>query len=166
MENRNVLVKNMYDSQVGVFDIATGVRLNWRKRGQSLPIAFETLKQLLYNDGFMRMLEQGILYIEDMAVKKELALEPQEATQPTNLIALTELQMQNLLTKAPVDVFKREISQLPDTQIDNIIDYAIIHKLVNAEKCQILKNVTGRDILTTISTMQQTEEAEKREREK
>lgn len=57
MENKMVLVKNNYDSQVGVVDPFTGLKLRWMKRGQSLPIAFDTLKQLVYQDGFKRMLE-------------------------------------------------------------------------------------------------------------
>lgn len=163
MENKMVLVKNNYDSQVGVVDPFTSLKLRWMKRGQSLPIAFDTLKQLVYQDGFKRMLEQGILYIEDMEIKKALALEPDEATKPTNLISLSELEIKNLLTKAPIDVFKRELSRLPDTQIDSIIDYAIKNEIVNVEKCKVLKDITHRDIMVAISNIQNMEDLEKKE---
>lgn len=162
MEKRMVMVKNNYDSQVGVIDPFTGMKLRWQKRGQTLPIAFETMQQLVYQDGFRRMLDQGILYIESMKDKKDLALEPEEATQPTNLISLTDVQIKNLLVNVPIDVFKRELSKLPDTQIDNIIDYAISNQVIDAAKCKILKEVTGRDILAIISRIQDMEAAQKK----
>lgn len=166
MERRMVMVKNNYDSQVGVIDPLTGMKMRWQKRGQSLPIPFETLQQLVYQDGFRRMLDQGILYIESMQDKKDLALEPQEAEKPTNLISLSEIQIKNFLTTMPIDVCKRELSKLPDTQIDNIIDYAISHEILDAAKCKLLKEVTGRDILAIVSRKQEMEAAEKREQEK
>lgn len=98
-----------------------------------------------------------------MEVKKALALEPDEATKPTNLISLSELEINNLLTKAPIDVFKRELSRLPDTQIDSIIDYAIKNEIVNVEKCKVLKDITHRDIMVAISNIQNMKDLEKKE---
>ena len=161
---RMVIVTNMVDSRVGIADPSTGIRRRWEKRGQSLPIPFDALQNLLWQDGVRRMFTEGILYIQNMEDKKELGLEPQEATEPTNLIALSQLQMKELLTVKPISVFKVEISKLPDTQIDNLIDYAISERIVNAEKCAILKQVTGRDIIKAVARQQEIEEEEKQER--
>jgi hypothetical protein len=35
------------------------------------------------------MLDSGVLYIQDMQIKKDLGLEPQEATAPVNIKALS-----------------------------------------------------------------------------
>ena len=164
MAERMVLVKNMVDSRLGVADATTGIKRRWERRGQTIPIPFEAMTQLLWQDGFRRMIDQGLLYIENMKDKQDLGLEPQEATTPTNIIALTPTQMEDMLKKKPVDVFKKELSRLPDAQIDNLIDYAISNKIVDSAKCTILKQVTGRDILKAISRKEEIEAEERAEK--
>jgi hypothetical protein len=110
------------------------------------------------------MIDNGILYIDDLQTKKDLGLEPEDATEPTNIIALTELQMENLLKNTPLTVFKKEISQLKDTQIDNLIDYAIEKKIVDTDKCSLLKQITKRDILLAISRKEDMEALERAEK--
>ena len=161
---RMVMVTNMMDSRVGISDPSTGLRRRWEKRGQTLPIPFDALQNVLWQDGVRRMFTDGILYIKNMEDKKALGLEPQEAEGPTNIIALDDVQMRELLTVKPIAVFKKEISQLPDVQIDNLIDFAISNKIINAEKCSILKQVTGRDIIAAVGRQQQIEEEEKAEK--
>lgn len=151
MENRMVLVKSMVDAQLGITDPAFGIKRRWQKRGQTIPINFDILQQLLYQDGVSNMFRQGLLYIENMKDKQDLGLEPMEATKPTNIIALTPAQMTSLLKEKPISVFKQEIAKLPDAQIDNLIDFAIEKKIVDTGKCSVLKEVTGRDILAAIS---------------
>jgi len=60
------------------------------------------------------MFKQGLLYIDNMKDKQDLGLEPLEATEPTNIIALSPKQMEEMLTVKPIAVFKRELSKLPD----------------------------------------------------
>jgi hypothetical protein len=166
MGERMVLVKNMIDSRVGVSDPTTGIRRRWEKRGQTVPIPYSAMEQLLWQDGFRRMIDQGYLYIESMKDKQDLGLEPIEATQPTNIIALSPVQMSDMLRNKPIDVFKRELSGLPDAQIDNLIDYAISQKIMDSQKCSILKQVTGRDIIKAISRKEEIESEEKAEKER
>lgn len=159
-----VKVTSMVDAQLGITDPSYGIKRRWQKRGQSLPIPFDVLEQLLYSDGVANMFKQGLLYIDNMKDKQDLGLEPLEATEPTNIIALNAKQIEELLTVKPIDVFKKEVSNLPDAQIDNVIDYAVEHKIVNAEKCAILKEVTNRDIIAMIkrrADMEAEETAEK-----
>ena len=85
---RMVKVTSMIDAQVGITDLSVGVKRRWQKRGQSLPIPFDQLQILLYNDGVANMFRQGMLYIDNMKDKQDLGLEPMEATEPTNIIAL------------------------------------------------------------------------------
>lgn len=160
---RMVILKNMVDAQISVKDPSVGINRKWQRRGQSLPIPYEQVEQLLWTDGFRRMIDQGVLYIENMKDKQDLGLEPMEATKPENIIALSEQQIKSLLTETPITVFKKEISQLPDTQIDSVIDYAINHEIVDSVKCQILKDVTKRDILGAISRKHKAEEEDKLE---
>ena len=147
---RMVKVTSMIDAQVGITDLSVGVKRRWQKRGQSLPIPFDQLQILLYNDGVANMFRQGMLYIDNMKDKQDLGLEPMEATEPTNIIALNATQMRELLNNKPIS-----LSKLPDAQIDNLIDFAISEKIVNVDKCAILKEITGRDILKAIRTQEE-----------
>ena len=62
---RMVKVTNMVDAQVGITDLSVGIKRRWQKRGQSLPIPFDQLQILLYNDGVANMFNQGMLYIDN-----------------------------------------------------------------------------------------------------
>lgn len=166
MAIRMVKVTNMVNSMVSVKDVAYNVNRRWNKRGQTLPIPYEAVEGLLWQDGFRRMIESGILYIADMKDKQDLGLEPLEAKEPVNIIALTEIQMKNLLTSTPLTVFKKEVQALPKVQVDNLIEYAIQNKLTNSEKCSFLKALTKKDILAAISAKEDDERQEARERAK
>ncbi len=146
-----VMLKNMVDSMVSVRKPEYGVNRRWNRRGQTVGLPKDVVEQLLWDGGFRRMIDSGILYIEDLEMKKELGLEPEEATSPVNIIALSEADMERLLKKTSLAKFKKELANLPDTQIDNLIDYAIANKIAEADKCSYLKKVTKRDILLAIS---------------
>ena len=51
------------------------------------------------------MIDSGMLYIEDMAVKKELGLEPEDAKEPVNIIVLSDKEMRHYITM-PLAQFK------------------------------------------------------------
>ena len=161
---RMVMVKNMIESQLSIpFGM---VKYRWLKRGQVVPMPFEALQQLLWNEGVKVMFTSGMLYIDSMEDKKALGLESADATQPELLIALNEQQIEEMLKTLPIDVFKKKLSTLPDAQIDNLIDYAIEKNIIDYNKCAILKEITGRDIMAGIQRKADIEAEEKREKEK
>lgn len=165
MAERMVALKSTVRGTVVIKKPEYGVNRKWLKRGQTQIIPFDLLSQLLYDNGVRRMIDSGILYIEDMQTKKDLGLEPAEATQPTNIIAVTEESMKKLWTTTSINVFKREVSKMPAIQVDNLVEYAIETETIDAEKCRFLKEVTGKDILRIIARNQEIEEEERRERE-
>ena len=66
--------------------------LNFRReliaRGSSFTVDSELLQEMMYDYGFRYMIESGMLYIDDLQVKKDLGLEPEDATEPVNKINL------------------------------------------------------------------------------
>ena len=92
-----------------------------------------------------------MLYIPDMQDKIDLDLEPADATEPQNIIVLTDKQIENLLNNVPFVAFKKELEELSSTQIREIANYAIIHEIANVEKVNYLKSLTDVDILKAIS---------------
>lgn len=153
MENRQVLLKNMMDAVVSVVKPDYGIRRKWNKRNQVMALPFDIVEQLLWDRGFRNLIDSGILYIEDMQTKIDLGLEPEGADQPVNIRSLNDQDMQNIWN-APIAVFKKEIEELPQIQIDNLVEYAIAHDIADAAKCGHIKQLTGKDILKAISNKQ------------
>lgn len=161
MAERMVVLKNMVNGRVVVNKPAYGVRRVWNKRNQPMAIEYNTVQQLLWDPGFRNMIDSGILYIENMKDKIDLGLEPVGTEEPVNIIVLTETEMKELLTTIPFSVFKRKVSDLSKVQVDNLISYAVENEIVNTEKCRYLKEVTGKDILASISRKQNMEAEDK-----
>lgn len=157
MATRMVQLQNMVNKTVGVKLPEYGFQRKWTKKGQMIPVPYDTLEQMLWHEGFKRMIDRGILYIPDMKDKIDLGLEPEGAAEPENIIVLTDLQIKNLMTTTPLEVFKKEIGKLSVDQIKNIVNYCIANKIVDAEKCRILKEITHTDILKSVSQNQDLE---------
>lgn len=164
--DRMVKIRNMVNAQVGVSEASLGIKRIWGKQGQLLAIPFEIVEQLMWTDGFKRMIDSGILYIEDMQDKKDLGIEPIDADTPVNIIVLSTQRIEELMKTTPIDVFKREVGNLPRVQVDNLIEYSIEHQLVDSAKCTFLKQLTGKDIFKAISAREEDRLIEERERKR
>jgi hypothetical protein len=70
------------------------------------------------------------------------------------------------MTSTPIDVFKKEILNVPRVQVDALIEYSIDHQLVDSAKCTFLKELTGKDIFKAISVREEDRLIEERERKR
>ena len=104
------------------------------------------------------MIESGMLYIDDLQVKKDLGLEPEDATEPVNLIPLEEPQMKRAMTVMPINEFKAFIKKLTYEQMLALSDYAIYNELGDFQKAQIIKEACEKDILKAIELNRQAKE--------
>lgn len=166
MSQRMVTVKSGVVGTVSVVYPQYGLNRKWNKMGQPMQIPFELLQQCLWENGFDRMIRSGVLYIDNMQDKIDLGLEPADATAPVNIIIFTEKDMEMLLKSMPLDVFKERVLAAPKLQVDNLVDYAIEHELVDMAKVDFLKELTKRDILKAITSKKEDAEADRREAEK
>lgn len=151
MADKMVALKSTIDSLVSVRKPEFGVNRRWQKMGQTQTLPFDIVSQLLWDSGFRSLIDSGILYIEDMQTKKDLGLEPEEADKPVNILVLNEKQMTEFMTSLPIDVFKREVSNLPRIQVDNLVSFAAEHRYTDSEKCYFLKQLCGKDVLKMVS---------------
>lgn len=151
MTERMVKVQNMVNKTIVIRKPEYNLNRRWTQKNQIIPIPFDTLEQALWNEGIRALFDRGMLYIPDMQDKIDLDLEPADATEPQNIIVLTDKQIENLLNNVPFVAFKKELEGLSSTQIREIANYAIIHEIANVEKVNYLKSLTGVDILKAIS---------------
>lgn len=153
MTNKSVELISTVNAFVGIDVPDLHLKRLWERKGAKKSIPFDVLKEAIYDQSVNYLLQEGILYIEDLDTKIELGLEDESARESgarLNIQLLKEEEINRLLTVVPIYDFKTKIKELKKEQIQSLIDYAIIHELTNFEKCEFLKELTGQDIIRTI----------------
>lgn len=158
MSTEKVIVKNMTNSPVTVISRAMSFRREWPNKGVEIPIDKDVFEQLIYEPGIKYMFDSGILYIEDLDTKKELGIEPEDATEPVNIIVLNDKQRRQYMVNLSLEVFKEKVDALSYEQIEELADYAIANRLMDFEKCEYIREKCGRDIVTAIRLSSQNKE--------
>lgn len=148
MEKIRVISKHQGPVSVNIPDLR--FKREWSNKGASIPIERETLEEMMYDSGFKYMIDTGMLYIEDLEVKKELGLEPEDATEPVNIIVLSDNDMKRMMTAMPQFEFDAKLKTLNYEQMLALADFAIKNELGDFGKCDAIKKACGKDILTAI----------------
>ncbi len=113
-------------------------------------IDFDTLQEALYDYGTEYMFKEGMLGIDDMETKIALGLEPEGATEPQFIKVLDDDQMKRMMTVMPIFEFKKELEGVPREQVLNLVDYAVQNEYSDIKKCDVLKEITGIDVISAI----------------
>lgn len=148
MEKIRVISKHQGPVSVNISDLR--FKREWPNKGASVLIEKETLEEMMYDSGFKYMIDTGMLYIEDLEVKKELGLEPEDATEPVNIIVLNDNDMKRMMTAMPQFEFDAKLKTLNYEQMLALADFAIKNELGDFGKCDAIKKACGKDILTAI----------------
>lgn len=150
MANQKVLVKNLTNGRVGI-DIPTlNFRRIWEKKGAVKPVDFDVLQEIIYDPGVEYMFKEGILYIDDMATKIKLGLEPEDTTEPVNIIVLTDTQKKRYLTVAPIFELKELLTKMSYEQIQDLAQFAIENELIDIDRCDLIKEAIQVDIIKAV----------------
>ena len=152
-----VKIKNTSNSRVLGIGRAVNFRHEWPV-GSTFDISKDILEQLMYENGFRYMIETGMLYIEDMMTKKELGIEPEDAYAPTNIIVLSDAEKKTYMTTMSFKDFETKVKQLSFEQIQNLAEYAITNRLIDFNKCELLKALCGKDVLAAVRLSKQNKE--------
>ena len=145
-----VNIKNETLGRVGINLPDLKLKRVWERKGVVRQITFDDLQQAFYEPGVEYMFREGMLSIDNMDVKKELGLEPEDAKEPVNVIILSDEQRKRFLTVMPMHEFRQEISKLSHEQINSLVDYAIANEIADLDKTEFLKEKTGIDIYKAI----------------
>lgn len=159
--NKKVKIKSTVNSRIGINIPDLKLTRTWEKKGVIRFIEFEDLEQALYDPGVEYMFLQGLLDIEDMEVKVALGLESEEVLKDTEnrkIVILSEKEMERYLKVLPLVDFKNKLNSLPKEQIFNLLDYAIEKEIIDIDKNEILKQITGTDIIQAIKLKKQEKE--------
>lgn len=148
--DEKVKIKNLISSRVNINIPDMRLHRIWEKKGAVKAVPFDQLQEALYDPGVEALFMEGILGIEDLEIKKRLGLEPEDTEVPVNIITLDDAQSKRYLTVMPLAEFKNKIKELPLEQIRELAQFAIDNELVDFEKSEIIKKITGTDIIGTI----------------
>lgn len=149
MEDK-VKIVNLISSRVNIDVPDVRLKRVWEQKGAIKAVPFDQLEEALYDPGVEALFREGILGIEDLEIKKKLGLEPEDAIEPVNIIVLNDMQRKRYLTVMPLSEFRTKIKELPLEQVRELAQFAITNELVDFEKDEIIKKITGTDIIGTI----------------
>lgn len=136
-----------------------GIRRVWQSCGDAVLFTKEQIEGLMYDPAFSNMIQEGYLYIEDMEVKKEIGIEPEDAETPT-IILLNEKELLRYWKIMPLSQFKVEVKKLTKQQLTSLAEYAIKHgEDGTIDKANYLSTISGYNILKGIELEKQSQEA-------
>lgn len=154
-----IIIVSNTNSRVGVNLPEIRFSRKWPAKGSKITVDKETFEQMMYDAGTRYMFESGMLYTEDLEVKKLVGLEPEDAKEPVNIIILDDKQKNRYMSAMPINEFITNIKKLGYEELQNLADYAIEHELVgDLKKCDEIQKLIGKDIIAAIRLNKQDKE--------
>lgn len=148
--SEKIKVISMFNGRCGIDNSDLHISRRWPARGSYVAFDREVIEELMYDDAFRNMIENGTLFIDNLDLKKELGIEPLDAEKST-IILLNDKELDRFWKNMPVAQFKQEVKSLRKAQIDCLVDYAIAHpKDGDMSKIEILTKLSGRNVLKSI----------------
>lgn len=157
-EIRKVKVKSGIKGRVGVNLPDLRFKRIWPKMDSSIEVDYKILEEALFDDGFARMIKDGVLIIDDPQARISLGLESSGAERRVAKVTLNEMQMLKLLKVDTFDEFKIVVDKMSRAQIETLCDLAIEKNVYDFDKTDYLKNKVGIDIRRTIELNRQDKE--------
>lgn len=148
--NEKVIVTSMVNGRIGLVLPHMHINKVWPKKGTKLPVDKDILREAIYEPGVEYMFKQGLLYIEDMNFKIELGLEQEGTEVPTEIIPVDEKYLNRVLKLMPIVEMKKAVEAMNDNQIRELVDYASEMDGIQFDRMDVLKKMTGIDIVKMI----------------
>ena len=150
MAEGKIKVISALDHRCGIDNADLHISRRWPGRGSVVQFTREQIDELMYDPAFRNMVQEGMLYIEDMEVKKEIGIEPEDASVPT-IILMDEKTLERFWKHMPLAQFKVETKNLTKVQLSLLAKYAISHGNDSTiEKAKYLSQISGYDVLKGI----------------
>ena len=150
--NDKVMVTSMVGGTISASSLQHRV---WNKKGQSLPVSKDVLREAIYEPGVEYMFKHGILYIDDMNFKIELGLEAEGTTVPTQVLAMDDKFLNRVLKLMPISEMKKTIDSMSLVQKQELVDYAVKQNDIQLDRLKIVSEKCKVDILKVIELNRQ-----------
>lgn len=159
---RTVRFRNTADKKVVVVSPTLNLRREFPTKGVIQEIPFEMVEQLMFDAGFLNLINSGVLYIDNMEDKIDLGIEAPDTEIPTNVVVFSDAEKVRLLTQATREQFLERLSHVTYEEAAELVRFAAKNDIYNPEKSEILKEITGMDVVGMIAKKREFEEADRR----
>ena len=151
MENEKIYVESMVNGTVSLMLPGTTIARNWSKKGSKLAFDRQALYEAYYEPGIEYMFTHGILYTDDMAFKKMVGLEDEDAVEPTKTIKLEDNFIKLIVSYMPASDFEKEMEKLSYDQRGMVVDYILRHpNELKLDRTEIIDKMCQVNILKSI----------------
>jgi hypothetical protein len=123
----------------------------FEKNGQSFLFDKDAVEEMFYYPAVENLFKKGILYIEDKEIRKKFGLEEENGSVSEDVVApISNATILAYLNVKPFNEFKEYVSKLPLIQQERFVSIAIEKKILDYNKINLLKELTGKDIIKII----------------
>lgn len=153
--DEKVIVTSMVSGKVSIILPHLRVRKTWPKKGAKMPVDKALLREAIYEPGVELLFKQGMLYIDDMDFKIELGLEAEGTKTPTEIIPMDEKYLMRILKLMPIAEMKNAIKNMNANQKRELVDFACQQNDIQFDRMDVLKELTGINIVEVINLNRQ-----------
>ena len=149
MENNTIFVRSASDSTIVVNVPHIPLHRVWQKKGAKYPFDRNVLLQAFYDPSVEALFRQGLLMTDDEKFLVEVGLK--EEGEPNPVIELTDTLKTRLIKAMPVAEVENELKKLTRSQIEELVDYAILHyQNLAMDRVDLFTRVSGKNVMEAI----------------
>lgn len=129
------------------------LRINrlFKGEGQSFLFDADAVEEMFYYPAAEDAFKKGLFYIEDKELRIKLGLEEEDGEVAQDVITpISDTLILTYLKVKPLAEFEKFFENLPMEHKLRFADIAVKNKLIDYEKCNIIKAATGKDIMKII----------------
>ena len=143
MENNTIFVRSASDSTIVVNVPHIPLHRVWQKKGAKYPFDRNVLLQAFYDPSVEALFRQGLLMTDDEKFLVE--------GEPNPVVELTDTLKTRLIKAMPVVEVENELKKLTRSQIEELVDYAILHyQDLAMDRVDLFTKVSGKNVMEAI----------------
>jgi hypothetical protein len=149
MENNTIFVRSASDYTVVVNVPHIPLQRVWQKKGAKYPFDRNTMIQAYYDPSVEALFKEGKLVTDDEKFLVEVGLK--EEGEPSPVVELTDTLKTRLIKAMPVAEVENELKKLTRSQIEELVDYAILHyQDLAMDRVDLFTRVSGKNVMEAI----------------
>ena len=150
MMNDTIMVRSATDATVVVNIPEMPLHRVWQKKGAKYPFERKVLMQAYYDPAVSALFEMGVLVVDDEDFLIEVGLK--EDGGETKVIELTDSLKTRMIKLMPLVEVEREIKKLTPSQIEELVNYAILHYTeMSMDRVDLFSKISGKNVMGAIT---------------
>ena len=157
MENNTVFVRSASDCTVIINVPHLPLRRVWQKRGARHSFDRNQLIQAFYDPSVEYLFRNGKLITDDEEFMIAVGLKEEDGE--VLVYELTDTLKNRMIKLMPLAEVKKEMEKLTQAQIEELVEYAIVHyQDLAMDRIDLFSNATGRNVMGAIKNYKLSQE--------